>query len=389
MDALVSPKILVWARESAGLSVAEAAKKSGISLGTLDVAEHGMGRVSTTQLEKLANAYKRPLAAFYLPEPPASPLAIPDFRRLPGGAVRELSPSLTLELRRARQRRDETLKLANELEEDLPGFAVRFTLDDPITRIATVLRQALSVSLETQRAWRSSEKALKAWKAAVERSGVLVFEMSRVPVAEVRGVAIHHATLPVIVLNGADEASARTFSLFHELAHIGLGVSAIDDGSDVAIGLSAHERRVETFCNAIAAEMLVPELAIRALIDSEPSAGSVEEIAATAKAFSVSRDVIARRLLTLGRISGQQYSALQEQFRIDYAAYLAEKKKKSTGGPDPTKIQARNLSRTLSRLALNAYEQDHLSLNGVSEILGVRARAVADFREIVRGEVAV
>lgn len=388
MDALVSPKILVWARETASLSLVEAAKKASISLATLELAEHGAGHVSTAQLDKLANAYKRPLAAFYLPEPPEFPTALPDFRRLPGGAGREVSPGLTLELRRARQRREETLKLANELEEDLPKFAIRFSLDDSVGLVATTLRQALNVSLDTQRTWRSSDKALKAWKTAVERSGVLVFEMSRVPVSEVRGVAINYDTLPVIILNGADEPSARTFSLFHELAHIGLGVSAIDDGSDAQLGLNDHERRVEIFCNAVAAEILVPESAIRTLIDRVPDAGAVEEIVSTAKAFSVSRDVIARRLLTLGRIGSQRYSELQEQFRIDYAAFLVEKKKKSSGAPSPTVIQARNLSRTLSRLALNAYEQDQLSLNGVSEILGVRARAVNDFREIVRREVA-
>ncbi len=387
MDALVSPKILVWAREAASLSLAEAAKKASIALTTLELAEYGAGHVSTNQLEKLANVYKRPLAAFYLPEPPESPIALPDFRRLPGGAVRDVSSGLTLELRRARQRREETLKLANELEEDLPAFGARFSVDDSVIRVAAALRQALNVSLDSQRTWRSSDKALKAWKTAVERAGVLVFEMSRVPVSEVRGVAIHYDTLPVIILNGADEPSARTFSLFHELAHIGLGVSAIDDGSDAQMGLNDHERRVEIFCNAVAAEILVPESAIRTLIDRVPDAGAVEEIVSTAKAFSVSRDVIARRLLTLGRIGSQRYSELQEQFRIDYAAFLVEKKKKTSGAPNPTVIQARNLSRTLSRLALNAYEQDHLSLNGVSEILGVRARAVNDFREIVRREV--
>ena len=313
---------------------------------------------------------------------------LPDFRRLPGGSRREISPNLTLELRRARQRREETLKLANELEEELPVFTASFSIDNSVVQVASVLRRMLDTSLETQRSWRSSEKALKAWKLAVERSGVLVFEMSRVPVTEVRGVAIHFDRLPVIVLNGADEAAARTFSLFHELAHIGLGVSAIDDSSDANSGLNAHERQIETFCNAVAAEMLVPADALIALIAVETDVGIADTLVAAAKAFSVSRLVIARRLLTLDRIDGKQYSALQEQFHDEYEAYLAEKKKKkATGGPDPTKIQARNLSRTLSRLALNAYEQDHLSLNGVSEILGVRARAVADFREIVRREV--
>ena len=388
MDALVSPKILVWARQTAGLSLTDAAKKASISPVTLQCAENGERHISTTQLENLANVYKRPLAAFYLAEPPESPADLPDFRRLPGGGGRVISSGLTLEVRRARQRRDETIKLANELDEELPSFAVDFSLEDPVVQVADRLRKTLGVSLDAQRGWRSSDKALKAWKTAVERAGVLVFEMSRVPVSEVRGVAIHYDTLPIIVLNGADEAAARTFSLFHELVHIGLGVSAIDDGSDTAQGLTPQERKVEVFCNAVAAEVLVPASTIRAFVERIPDADSVEQIAAMAKAFSVSRDVIARRLLTIGRVGSQRYAELQDQFRTDFLAYQSERKKKSSGAPRPEVIQARNLSRTLSRLALSAYEQDHLSLNGVSEILGLRARAVNEFREIVRREVA-
>ena len=203
-----------------------------------------------------------------------------------------------------------------------------------------MLRRMLDTSLETQRSWRSSEKALKAWKLTVERSGVLVFEMSRVPVTEVRGVAIHFDRLPVIVLNGADEAAARTFSLFHELAHIGLGVSAIDDSSDANSGLNAHERQIETFCNAVAAEMLVPADALIALIAVETDVGIADTLVAAAKAFSVSRLVIARRLLTLDRIDGKQYSALQEQLFTPHVALIHQRTFRLFG-----RILMRSLSR--------------------------------------------
>ena len=74
---IVRPSILIWARESAGLSLEEAAAKVGINdargvsgadrLGTLETDE---GEVSRAVLLKMAKAYRRPLVSFYLSEPP-------------------------------------------------------------------------------------------------------------------------------------------------------------------------------------------------------------------------------------------------------------------------------------------------------------------------------
>jgi hypothetical protein len=57
--------------------------------------------------------------------------------------------------------------------------------------VAKRIRHLLRISIEEQTSWRRSDVALKAWKAAVERRGVLVFEASRIALAEMRGLSIH------------------------------------------------------------------------------------------------------------------------------------------------------------------------------------------------------
>src|SRR3546814_10957400 len=74
----IKPSILKWARESAGLSLEEAAPKVGINdargqsgaerLLALETAE---GDVSRPVLLKMAKVYRRPLVSFYMSEPPA------------------------------------------------------------------------------------------------------------------------------------------------------------------------------------------------------------------------------------------------------------------------------------------------------------------------------
>lgn len=82
----VDGRLVKWARESAGLSDAALVKKLGIKdRAKLTAWEAPGARANLTprQLERLSDATKRPLAAFFLPEPPAEPI-LPDFRRPPG-----------------------------------------------------------------------------------------------------------------------------------------------------------------------------------------------------------------------------------------------------------------------------------------------------------------
>src|SRR5216683_7436575 len=87
----VTPRILQWARESLDLTVEEVAAKLRRSPDTIRRWESGKEAPSVTALERMATLYKRPLAVFYLPEPPEDPPAPQDFRRLPGGTEVRLS----------------------------------------------------------------------------------------------------------------------------------------------------------------------------------------------------------------------------------------------------------------------------------------------------------
>ena len=75
----VNKELIAWARQRAGLSLAEASVKfSGI-------AEWEAGTSSPTypQLERMADEFKFPVAAFFFPEPPRLPPIRKSFRTLP------------------------------------------------------------------------------------------------------------------------------------------------------------------------------------------------------------------------------------------------------------------------------------------------------------------
>jgi transcriptional regulator with XRE-family HTH domain len=104
VEALANPALLVWARESASLSEEAIAKKIGVKADRIRAWEAGQERPSVAQLRNFAAATKRPLAVFYLSQPPLTFDALHDFR---AGASAALSaaptPSLAFEVRKAQE----------------------------------------------------------------------------------------------------------------------------------------------------------------------------------------------------------------------------------------------------------------------------------------------
>src|SRR6516164_8722562 len=105
IEALVKPELLVWARKAAGLDVENAARKTQVKPQRLEEWENGGSRPTIAQVRKLADIYKRPLAVFFLEEPPAEEGDLPDFRRFDPAGVLPITPELRLAIRKARLKR--------------------------------------------------------------------------------------------------------------------------------------------------------------------------------------------------------------------------------------------------------------------------------------------
>src|SRR5438094_273095 len=87
----IRPEILTWARETAGLSLEDAARSIGLkeargqkAAERLAALETGAEEPPRSLLVKMAQAYRRPLLVFYLREPPKTGDRGQDFRTLPG-----------------------------------------------------------------------------------------------------------------------------------------------------------------------------------------------------------------------------------------------------------------------------------------------------------------
>ena len=381
----INPKLLVWARETSGYPLEAAALKLAIKPEKLSEIEDGKIAPSFALLKKAADIYMRPLAVFFLAQAPERQPEVHDFRLQPGVMLRPYAPRLNNEIRQARLRRDDALELAQTLEEPVPTFTHQATADETPEVVAGRVRALLGITLEQQHKFRRAEDALKAWKAAVEAQSVLVFETSRITSEEMRGVSLPADVLPIIILNGGEAHAGRLFTLLHEFTHLLLRQGGVCDLAPV--DNETPDARIEAFCNAVAGNALVPADALLAELPHQHSHDwGMDELEALSSQFSVSREAVLRRLLTLGRTTPAHYDAMRVRFQEE-TRRLSEgrKKKESAGGPPPSVMAVRNLGRPYIRLVLSAYSRERIDLSSVSDYLGVKLKHLRRIETLVHG----
>jgi len=386
--AKVKPALLKWARASAGLTHSDAATKANVKLeALLSWESEGEGSDSPTipQLRKLATAYKRPLAVFYLSEPPTRFMALKDFRRLPGGELPVMPPTVVLDSRVAREHRDAALELAKDAGQDISDFVLRASISDEPDAVAEKIRKSLKISLPLASENRDStgHKALKYWRTAIENKDVLVLQTDRFPADTVSGYAIYESKLPIVVVSRKNASPRkRLFSLVHEFTHLLLRASGVSDSSiDGDIGKAPEEQRVEVFCNAVAASALLPKeffLANHLVATHEGTQWSDGDLASIGRDYGVSREVVLRRLLTFGRTTKAFYEETRERYKKEWQeGRIRERQERADGIPRNMANEVfSDLGRRIVWLVLDQYYHDNLTLSDVSGLLGLKTKHI-------------
>jgi Zn-dependent peptidase ImmA (M78 family)/DNA-binding XRE family transcriptional regulator len=385
VKAIIAPALITWARETAGFSIAEAAERLNIDEVQLAAweKEGDASSPSIPQLRKLAALFKRPLAVFYLPEPPRKFEVMRDLRRLPGAGPRQFTPALQLEIRAASERRELALDLAGDLDEELPKFTLKAEIKEDPEVVGKRIRDALGVTDELQNHWRDADgrTGFNAWRSRIEETGTFVFQTTAIASEEASGFAIFADTSPVISVNRKDALTRRTFSLLHEFAHLMIHVSGVSD-LETDAKRPPEDQRIEVFCNQVAAAALMPKESVLAQpgvaeqgLKSE--GWSDAQISDLARHFNVSREAILRRLLTFDRTTNAFYTRKRAQYMAEYQAQRARQREqtKDIKRNMPTETVS-HFGKPLVRMLLNNYRQDRMTLSAISGYLGLKVKHI-------------
>jgi len=378
----ITPRVLRWAREVAGYSPGEVASKlehvsKKITPETVASWENGESLPRVTVLRKLAQLYKRPMAVFFLSEPPSEPSPPKNFRLLATGEDRPLSPETLLAVRTARRLRDLAKEISEELGYELQADVPRRSLSGDPAQLAADERARLGASLETQLSFRDAYKALWYWRDLLESVGCFVFQLS-FPTENARAFSEFQGDAPMVVLSTKDDAVGRVFSLFHEYAHLLLRAGGICPEFRLDY-LQSPEGRVEQFCNTFAGSFLVPAAQLEAAAQGHPDPTDERGLVSLSYKFSVSKHVILRRLLDLGWVDQRYYQVKTAEWAKKRAG-----KKKSSGGPRPEIKAVSQRGRRFSSLIIEAADRGLITPPALYEGLGVRTKYLSDVREQLR-----
>jgi Zn-dependent peptidase ImmA (M78 family) len=360
----VKGEMLRWARERAGASVDDLLPR----FPRLQQWESGETRPTLKQLEAYAKATHAPIGFLFLKEPPQESLPIPDFRTMGGNGVERPSPNLLETIYSCQERQDWFREYARTSRSERLTFVGSATPQSSIVDTAAAMRGRLSFDLRRRRECTTWTDALRMFIGEADRIGVLVMcsgivlnnTHRRLDPTEFRGFALSDEIAPLVFINGADSKAAQLFTLAHELAHLWLGQSAL---SDTTITVQ-RQNEIETWCNHVAAEVLVPLEALqRELRAGESLADSVARLT---RLFKVSSLVVLQRLRAAGRLTWEELRVAYAQ-EMERIANLSQ----SSGGGDFYLTAAVRYSRRFTRALVESTLEGRTLYRDALRMLGI------------------
>lgn len=371
----VSPKVLRWARERAGLSVSDLSAR----FPHLTDWEAEAARPTMKQLESFANATRVPFGFLFLPEPPQMPLPLPDFRTLesrrPQGASPELMDTIHLMQRRQAWLREDRL----EAEAEPLGFVGSAKVSDDPAAIGREMRRIVGLNDGWAQRVPSWTAAVGELRNAIEELGVMAVVNGvvgnnthrKLDVGEFRGFALSDPYAPLIFVNGADAKSAQMFTLAHELAHLWLGEAG--EGLSGFQDLSPDGDAVERFCDQAAAEFLVPAVELKAVWRNV--AGEDSPFAKLAGRFKVSPVVIGRRAMDLRLVEREKFFAFYRR----YTQHEHQKRSAGAGGGDFYNNQNTRVGRLFATQVIRAAKEGRIGFKEAYDLSGLNGGAFQEY----------
>lgn len=268
------------------------------------------------QAKVLANCYRVPFAGLYMDKERINILHLPPMinKRTMLGSVDDNS-AVNLAIIDLLNKREFYLETKEALDEAVPVFNLTIPNSSEVIEWADNIREYFSIDLTDQYKKASTRKFYLYLRERIESKGIFVQSFQKVDTNILRGLAIVDKSIPIIGINDDDRYPAKSFSMIHELVHIIKRVSAICNDM-YSSNTSDNE---EVFCNAVAGECLVPK---EALFDQikDIQDYSINTVDYLAKKFSVSSEVISRRLLDTGVCNKRWYNEITALLRRRYQA---------------------------------------------------------------------
>jgi Zn-dependent peptidase ImmA (M78 family)/transcriptional regulator with XRE-family HTH domain len=381
IPAYITPKIIEWGRERAGLSVEQLAEHLKVKPHNVREWEEGRARPNLAKADDIAGRLRIPFGYLFLSEPPKDEIPLPDLRTVSGH--RPENPSLDfIEVIQSTLLKQEWYSEYLRQTQGAPlPFVGSASLGSDVKQTATEMRKWMGIDSQMRAQCASWQKFKVEFVQRAESIGVLVMQSGvagnnqrPLSVDEFRGFAIVDKYAPVIFINSRDAKPAKIFTLAHELVHVWLGEAGVSNPNPQKRS-SDELNEIEQFCNRVAAEMLVPSEAVLAVWKEHKTVD--QKIRRLVREYRVSKYVVARQAFEMDRLTRSEYlDYLDRNKRL----WMPEERDDESDGNFYNTFAARN-SRTLIASVVQALGSNRISYKNASTLLAVKVgtlKKVAD-----------
>lgn len=339
------------------------------------------------QAKELAKCYRVPFAGFYMNSSDINVKHLPCLinKRTMICALIDDS-AVNLALIDLINERDFYVETKEALNETFPEFNLQVSDTLSATEWARIIREYFDIDLADQFRCRSKRKFYLYLREKIEGKGIFIQGFQKVDVSTLRGVAIVDDSMPIIGINDDDRYPAKSFSILHELVHIIKRTSSICNDM---FGSTPWDDE-EVFCNAVAGEVLVPRNALNTVVNNY-SQFTIDNVDSIANKFSVSSEVIARRLYDIGKCGKTWYTQisyeLAQRFNDDRERMRTAAKMGLSNGPrrNMPREAIDRTSAALCDVLLKGYSEGIFDKADISNHIGIGQKHVNRFVSEVMG----
>ena len=364
--AAVKPEIIQWARQRAFIEPEDLLARFPKYMEW----EAGDTQPTLKQLEKFAKAVYVPVGYLFMDRPPQEELPIPDFRTLDNKQIHAPSPNLLDVVYNCQERQAWFKEFAQMTRQPKLPFIGQANLSMNPVDVAQDIRDTIGFTLEARAACKTWEDARRLFIQKADEAGILVMVSGvvlsnnnrKLNTEEFRGFALSDAQAPLIFINGSDSKSGQMFTLAHEIAHLWLNSTGVSNAGAAPLNGFSKE---EVWCNAVAAELLVPLEALKNEIREDEQLDKM--MARLIKIFKVSTLVMLRRLLDAKFLNKEEFGRAWAYER----ARLKEIAEKGGGGGDFYRTTVSRVSKRFTQALITSTLEGQTLYRDAFRMLGV------------------
>lgn len=291
----------------------------------------GTKKPTFRQIEDLSKKSNIPLGYFFLQNPVEEKVRMIEYRTCDSIQLENPSRELIDTIQQMEKVQDWMKEYRQDEGFDKNNYVASLKVSDSKNHIVEQIRKDLGLDIDWCTKCNDPRDAFNKIRELLVECNILVLmngcvgQNTHRPLSlkEFRAFAMIDEFAPLIFINAKDTLTGRLFSLLHEAVHIWLGEN------DLFNSFNSGEKPVEVICNAVTAEIIVPNVVFLKCWKLDYGNSFHEKIQNIAKKFCCSDIVIARKALDNHKISQQEYDHI---VRLTFECFQKSIEKKVSGG---------------------------------------------------------